>query len=201
MKRTLKAELLNLPNMLTLGRVAAIPFVMLLIWRGEAIHCVMAAWVYAAATLTDFFDGWLARRWGLVTVMGKFLDPLADKLLVMAMLFMLVYLHRLPAWIAVVILSREMVINGLRSIASSEGLVIPAGRGGKIKTALQMLGVLCLLLHYTYPVYFYGLWRVEVDFAFVGLWILMLSVIFSLTSAVEYFRLFFHALDARERAA
>jgi CDP-diacylglycerol--glycerol-3-phosphate 3-phosphatidyltransferase len=137
-----REELFNLPNMLTLARIAAIPVVMAFIWGGEPEDCVIAAWLYSAATLTDFFDGWLARRRGLVTVMGKFLDPLADKLIVMAMLVMLIPLHRVGASLVILILSREITVTGLRAVASIEGLVIPAGEDGKAKTALQMLGVM-----------------------------------------------------------
>ena len=197
MQATLRAEILNLPNMLTLGRVAAIPVVMLFIWRGDPADCVIAGWLYSAATITDFFDGWLARRRGLVTVLGKFLDPLADKLIVMAMLCMLVALHRVPAWVVVVIIAREMTINGLRSVASSEGLIIPAGQDGKLKTALQMMGVLCLLVHYPYPIHFYFLPPVVIDFNSAGIYILLGSVFFSLTSAAHYFRHFFAALDEK----
>jgi CDP-diacylglycerol--glycerol-3-phosphate 3-phosphatidyltransferase len=190
-------EFLNLPNMLTLLRIFAIPLVMLLIWRGEPENCVYAGWLYAAATVTDFFDGWLARRKGLVTVMGKFLDPLADKLIVMAMLVMLTALHRAPAWLVVLIIAREMTINGLRSMASIEGLVIAAGEDGKIKTALQMLGVLCLVIHHPAPVALFGVYTTRVDFHVVGIWVLLGSVFFSITSAVGYFRAFFGALEAK----
>ena len=196
----IRQEFLNLPNMLTLGRIAAIPLVMLLIWKGEPEHCVYAGWLYAVATVTDFFDGWLARRQGLVTVMGKFLDPLADKLIVMAMLVLLVSLHRVPAWLVVLILAREMTINGLRAIASTEGLLIPASQDGKIKTALQMLGVLCLLVHYPAPVHLFGVYTIVVDFNVVGLWILVGSAVFSVTSAAAYFRNFFRALEAKRVA-
>ena len=199
MRSTLREELLNLPNMLTLGRIAAIPFVMLFIWRGEPESCVFAGWLYSAATITDFLDGWLARKQGLVTVMGKFLDPLADKLIVMAMLVLLVALHRIPAWLVVVILAREMTINGLRSMASIEGLVIAAGQDGKLKTALQMLGVLCLVIHFPYTIHFFGVYPVKIDFNVVGVWILLASVVFSLTSAAQYFRDFFAELDKKRR--
>ncbi len=197
MQSTLKAELLNLPNMLTLGRVAAIPVVMLFIWRGDPADCAIATWLYSAASITDFLDGWLARRRGLVTVVGQFLDPLADKLLVMAMLCMLLALHRVPAWLVVVVLAREMTINGLRSAASHEGLVIAAGQDGKLKTALQMMGVCCLLIHYPYPVHFFFFPAVMIDFNAAGIWIMIGSVFFSLTSAAQYFRSFFAALDAK----
>ncbi len=199
MRRTLREEFWNLPNGLTLGRIAAIPIVMWFIWGGEPEDCVIAAWLYSAATLTDFFDGWLARRWGLETVMGRFLDPLADKLIVMSMLIMLVPLHRVPAWMVVVVLTREITITGLRAVASIEGLVIAAGQDGKAKTALQMLGVLCLLIHYPYPVNLYGLSTLRVDFNVAGLWVLALSMFFSVTSAVSYFRNFLTALERKRR--
>lgn len=197
MKATLRAEFVNLPNILTYIRVAAIPLVMLLIWRGAPRDCVVAAWVYSFATITDFFDGWLARRMGLVTVIGKFLDPLADKLMVMGMLVMLVALNRVPGWLVVLILAREMTINGLRAIASSEGLVIPAGQAGKYKTALQMIAVMFLVVHFPYTVWFFGLYPLTVDFHVVGIWVLGGSVWFSMVSAVLYFRDFFRALDDR----
>lgn len=197
MKSTLRAEFVNLPNILTYIRIAAIPLVMLLIWRGEPQSCALAAWVYSFATITDFFDGWLARRMGLVTVLGKFLDPLADKLMVMAMLVLMVALNRVPGWLVVIILAREMTINGLRAIASSEGLVIPAGWFGKYKTALQLVAIMCLLVHYEYTVWFFGLHEARVDFNTVGIWVLGLSVIFSVLSAVLYFRDFFRALDSK----
>lgn len=201
MKSTLKQELFNLPNMLTLARIAAIPVVMLLIWNGDRINCVYAGWLYAAATITDFFDGWLARRQGLVTVMGKFLDPLADKLIVMAMLVLLVGLHRVPGWMVVILLAREMTINGLRAIASSEGLVIPAGSLGKYKTAFQMLGVLFLVIHYPAPVRL--LWFMDpvwIDFNLAGIWVLIISLVFSVWSMLGYFQRFFSAVDAKRRA-
>jgi CDP-diacylglycerol--glycerol-3-phosphate 3-phosphatidyltransferase len=137
----------------------------------------------------------------MVTVMGKFLDPLADKLMVMAMLVMLVALNRLPASLVVILLAREMTINGLRAIASSEGLVISAGEMGKYKTALQMIGVMCLLIHYPYTVYFLGLHQEVVNFNLVGTWILIVSVLISVLSAAGYITNFFKALDEREGRA
>lgn len=199
MNATLREEFWNLPNFLTLLRIAMIPLVMFFIWGGEPEDCVIAGWIYSAATLTDFFDGYLARKQGLVTVMGKFLDPLADKLIVMAMLVILVALHRVAGSLVVLVLAREITVTGLRAVASIEGLVIDAGQDGKAKTALQMLGVLCLLVHHPYEVWFYGLWPLTVDFHVVGTWVLWGSVFFSLTSAAEYFRKFFAALDAKRR--
>ena len=201
MKETIRAEFLNAPNLLTLSRIVGIPVVMLLIWRGDPRDCVIAAWVYSVVTVTDYLDGWLARRMNMVTVMGKFLDPLADKLIVMAMLVMLVALMRVPGWLVVVILAREMTINGLRSIASVEGLVIPSGSMGKKKTALQMIGVMCLVVHYPYVVYFVGQAPQVVDFNAVGLWVLIISVVVSLLSAFFYFRDFLRALHLKRIGA
>ena len=197
MKETLKAEFLNLPNMLTLSRIVGIPIVMLFIWEGGPRDCVIAAWIYSAATVTDYIDGWLARRQGLVTVMGKFLDPLADKLMVMAMLVMLVALNRVPASLVIILLAREMTINGLRAIASSEGLILAASELGKLKTAMQMVGVMCLLVHYPYPVYFLGLHEGVVDFNKIGLIVMWGSVGLSLLSGGEYFREFFRSLEGK----
>ncbi len=199
MKDTLRAEFLNLPNMLTLSRIAGIPLVMFFIWGGSPRDCVIAAWIYSLATVTDYIDGWLARRQGLVTVMGKFLDPLADKLMVMAMLLMLVALSRVSAILVIVILAREMTINGLRAIASSEGLVIAAGELGKLKTAMQMIGVMCLLVHYPYTVYFIGFHEGVVDFNKIGVLVMWGSVVLSLMSAGTYFQNFFRALDSKRR--
>lgn len=204
MKQTLKEELFNLPNMLTMARIAAIPVVMLLIWNGDRVNCVYAGWLYSAATITDFFDGWLARRRGLVTVMGKFLDPLADKLIVMAMLVLLVGLNRIPGWIVVILLAREMTINGLRAIASSEGLVIAADTLGKYKTAFQMMGVLFLVIHYPAPVQLAWIPGTEptwIDFNLAGFWVLVISLVFSVWSMIVYFRRFFAAVDAKRRGA
>ena len=197
MKATLRQELLNIPNMLTLSRIVGIPVVMLFIWRGDPRDCVIAGWIYSLVTVTDYIDGYLARRWGQVTVMGKFLDPLADKLIVMAMLVMLVGLGRVPGWLAVIVLGREMTINGLRAIASIEGLEIPAGSLGKKKTAMQMVGVMCLVVHYPYRVYFFGLYDGVVDFNRLGLILLGGSVVLSVMSAVAYIVGFFRALDQK----
>ena len=123
---SLRKGLLNLPNLLTLGRVAAVPAVVVLLLFDTRAAGFWAAVVFGVAAITDWLDGWLARKWQVVTVLGKFLDPLADKLIVMAALIMLIPYGRVPAWAVFLILAREMVVTGLRSIASSEGIVIAA---------------------------------------------------------------------------
>ncbi|MCA9564981.1 MAG: CDP-diacylglycerol--glycerol-3-phosphate 3-phosphatidyltransferase [Myxococcales bacterium] len=185
MPSAIRNELLNLPNMLTLLRVALIPVVVYLLLVNTPTACIYASLLFGAAAITDFLDGYLARAQGLVSVTGKFLDPLADKLLVMAALVALVELDWLPSWLVILVLAREFMINGLRTLAANDGIVIAAGTGGKYKTAFQLTGLPALMLHYQYDV---DLWFVEgpVRFHHVGLVLFGISVGFSLWSAVTY---------------
>ncbi|WP_437602637.1 CDP-diacylglycerol--glycerol-3-phosphate 3-phosphatidyltransferase [Sorangium sp. So ce590] len=199
-RRTLWEDAKNLPNLLTFARVLMIPAVLLLLSRGTPRDCFWAACVYSLAAITDMLDGYLARRQGLVSVLGKFLDPLADKLIVSATLVWLVPMGRIPAWAVVLLISREITITALRSIASTEGLVIAAGDGGKIKTALQMIGIICLILGYPYHIHL-GVDFGEVDVVHVGRLLIYLSLVFSITSAAQYMGLFIDAIDAKNRPA
>lgn len=200
-KRTLREDAVNLPNILTFGRILIIPVVLWLIDQGTPRDCVYAALVYSAAAITDLLDGMIARRMGIVSVLGKFMDPLADKLLVMATLVWLVPMGRIPEWTVVLLLAREISITGLRSIASSEGIVIAAGGGGKSKTALQMVGILFLILGYPYDFDFFGVGFGVVDLVLVGRALVYLSLAFSITSAVEYLGLFARAIDSKNAAS
>lgn len=189
----------NIPNLLTFARILAIPWFLYLLNRGTPKDCIYAAFVYGTAALTDLIDGYLARRMGVVSMLGKFLDPLADKLLVMSALVWMVPMGRIPAWAVVVLLAREISVTGLRSIASGEGVVIAAGGGGKSKTALQMIGILCLVIGYPYAIDlgFYDMG--QVDLVLVGRWLVYISLVFSLASAVEYVGLFSEAVVAKEK--
>jgi CDP-diacylglycerol--glycerol-3-phosphate 3-phosphatidyltransferase len=198
-RTSLKKDAFNLPNLLTMGRVAVIPVVLWLLDRGTPKDCVMAAIVYSAAAITDLLDGYLARRMNVVSVLGKFLDPLADKLLVMASLIWMVPMGRIAEWIVVLLLAREISITALRSIASSEGVVIAAGEGGKSKTALQMIGILCLIIGYPYHLSLGFLDLGVVDLVVVGRWLIYISLIFSITSAFQYVGLFAEAAEAKDR--
>jgi CDP-diacylglycerol--glycerol-3-phosphate 3-phosphatidyltransferase len=200
-RRTLWEDAKNLPNLLTFLRVLMIPAVLLLLNRGAPRDCYWAAWVYAAAAITDLLDGWLARRQGLVTLIGKFLDPLADKLIVAATLVWMVPMGRIPAWAVVLLLSREITVTALRSIAGVEGLVISAGEGGKAKTALQMIGIICLLLGYPYRITFGFVDLGLVDLVHVGRLLIYCSLFFSLTSAARYMGLFADAIDVKNKIA
>ncbi|MFZ5891329.1 MAG: CDP-diacylglycerol--glycerol-3-phosphate 3-phosphatidyltransferase [Myxococcota bacterium] len=197
-RRSLKEDALNLPNLLTIGRVVIIPVVLMLMDRGTPKDCAWAAIVYAAAAITDLLDGYLARRMNVVSVLGKFLDPLADKLLVMASLVYMVPMGRIPEWAVVLLLAREISITALRSIASSEGVVIAAGEEGKAKTALQMVGILCLILGYPYHLELGPIDLGVVDLIYVGRALVYVSLFFSIVSAVSYLRLFSAAVEAKD---
>jgi CDP-diacylglycerol--glycerol-3-phosphate 3-phosphatidyltransferase len=195
--RNLRAEFTNLPNILTMARVAVVPMVLWFIDNYSPTRSFIATLLYIAASVTDFLDGWLARRRGEVSVLGKFLDPLADKLIVMAALIFLVAAGRAPAWLVVALLGRELAVTGLRSIATTEGLVISASQGGKSKTALQMVGILFLLVHFRYPLL--GFPGTEVDYHIVGLYTLYLSLVMSVFSMVEYIQLFATAVSKQSK--
>ena len=136
---------LNLPNALTLIRILLVPVLVVALLDETANGDLLAAIVFAAASLTDFVDGWLARRRQDVTTFGKLMDPIADKLLIIAALLALVSLDRLAAWIAMVIITRELAVTGLRTLAAEQGLVLEASWLGKAKTALQVAAILALI--------------------------------------------------------
>ena len=193
MARSLRKEFLNTPNAITLVRIAMIPVFLYFTWAESKVNSFIAGIVYAVTGTTDFLDGWVARKTGRVTVIGKFLDPLADKLIVMAALVMLVHLGRVPAWIVIVIMAREFMVTGLRTIAMSEGIVIAAGQEGKHKTAFQVAAITFLIIHYTYPVdaLFFSF---VLDGNRVGTWLLYISMVFSVWSAWNYFAGFIRAV-------
>ncbi|PLX98973.1 MAG: CDP-diacylglycerol--glycerol-3-phosphate 3-phosphatidyltransferase [Desulfuromonas sp.] len=177
----------NLPNLLTVGRIAAVPVFVGLLFFDSKPACMWAAAIFGVAAVTDAVDGWLARKWDVVSVLGKFLDPLADKLIVMAALIMLIPDGRVPAWMVFLILAREMVITGLRSIASSEGIVIDASDLGKYKTIFQMVAIPGLLLHYEYY-WFFGIeWEIfHVNMHNMGIFYFYIAFALTLWSGGEY---------------
>jgi CDP-diacylglycerol--glycerol-3-phosphate 3-phosphatidyltransferase len=197
-RSALRDEIFNLPNMLTMGRVAVIPLVVWCMGQSDDLLSGtiqaqrMAFWatsLFAAASITDFLDGWLARNLDMQSTFGRFLDPLADKLLVMACLIELVALDRTPDWLVVLLLSREVAITGLRALAAEEGFVVASDRFGKWKTALQMCGLIGLLIHFPAHTDFL-LFAGVVDYHRVGMVLLLISMVFSLISAVGYMAAF-----------
>jgi CDP-diacylglycerol--glycerol-3-phosphate 3-phosphatidyltransferase len=141
-------DVMNLPNKLTILRVFMIPlFLVFLLVPGIPKGNYIAAAIFIIASLTDFFDGYIARKNNLVTNFGKFMDPLADKLLVCSALISFIELELLPAWIVIIIIAREFIINGFRLIASDSGVVIAASWWGKIKTNVQIVMSVMLILN------------------------------------------------------
>ncbi len=198
----LKRESTYLPNLLTMGRILSIPAILFFVDNYSPVRSFVATIIYLAAALTDSLDGWLARRRKQVSVLGKFLDPLADKLMVSGVLVYLTAMDRVAPWLTVALLTREFAVTGLRAIAATEGLVISAKEGGKQKTALQMIGTMFLLIHFRYPVW--GLERVTIaderlliDFHAIGTVTLILSLVMSIVSAIDYFLGFVRAVQAK----
>ena len=200
-RRTLAQDAVNLPNLLTFGRVVAIPFFVWLLDAPTPVRGFWACIVFTAAAITDMLDGYLARKLGVVSVLGKFLDPLADKLIVMAALVWMVPMGRIPAWVVVLLLAREISVTGLRSVAASEGVVISAGQEGKTKTALQMIGIVALVLGYPYHLSYAGHRpRASSTWSTWAGSLVYLSLLFSFASAAQYVRLFAAAVEAKEQA-
>lgn len=201
---TAKVPIWNIANYLTVARIAAIPVFMVLLilvepethrpewWtlqpapyaRGNNfIYCFIAALIFSIASITDYLDGYLARKYHLVTNLGKLLDPLADKLLVIGAMIMLVELNRLPGWMALVVITREIGITALRGIATEQGVVIAASQLGKYKTATQMPALIALLLYYKFNLLIF--WPINC-FA-VGMILFTFACVLTVWSGLDYF--------------
>ena len=181
--------LLNLPNKITLSRILMVPVIIVLLYFENRYTCLLACIGFIIASATDLLDGHIARRSNMITSFGKFLDPLADKVLVTSVLVMLVELDRAAAWIAIVIICRDLIITGLRAIAADEGVVIAADTFGKWKTILQMLALIPLVLHYPWL----GLSPVK-----LGQFLLYIAVALTVFSGANYLHTFHrHWLDSR----
>ncbi|MCR5134217.1 MAG: CDP-diacylglycerol--glycerol-3-phosphate 3-phosphatidyltransferase [Clostridiales bacterium] len=165
---------MNLPNKLTMARILAVPVFIVLYLLG---HNVIATIVFVLASLTDMLDGQIARKRGLVTNFGKIMDPLADKILVYSAFICLVQVGIVPGWMLVIILFREFIVSGLRTVAAADGTVIAAGKTGKLKTVLQMIAVPLLLLN-NWPFSYIGIPGDQ-----IFLWA---SLVMTIVSGVEY---------------
>jgi CDP-diacylglycerol---glycerol-3-phosphate 3-phosphatidyltransferase len=164
---------LNLPTVLTLSRIVLIPVFIYSVY----LHPVFGAFVFGIASLTDFLDGYFARRSGDITKFGIILDPIADKFLVISALIVLVDMERLPAWIAITIIVREFLVTALRVVALSKDIVIAAELGGKIKTTLQIVAILCLILMHSI---------FNIDLYDIGIILIWIALILSIISGVQY---------------
>ena len=168
---------MNLPNKLTLFRVVLIPFFVffLLAPYFEEYGNYIAVAIFIVASITDFLDGKIARKYNLVTNFGKFMDPLADKLLVCSALICLIQLELIPAWVVIIIIAREFIISGFRLVASDNGVVIAASYWGKFKTAFQMLTVIVLILNIPNKV-----------FTILGTVLIYVSLALTVISLIDY---------------
>jgi CDP-diacylglycerol--glycerol-3-phosphate 3-phosphatidyltransferase len=169
------------PNILTLCRIATAPLLVYLLLLPSPLAAALSAAIFFLATITDFLDGYIARSYGSGTTLGKFLDPLADKVVVISALIMLVgtpQLPRVPAWIVVVLVIREIMVTGLRAIAAAEGVVMAAEELGKYKMVLQSIAIQGLLIRYTY---------FHIDFFAAGMFVLWIAMGLSIWSGVDYY--------------
>ena len=171
-------SILGHPNTLTLFRIAAVPVIVILMLFPNRVSTFAAAMIFSAAAITDYLDGYFARRFGLVSNLGKVMDPVADKLLVSSAFIMLTALGWVPAWMVCIIIGREIAVTGLRNIIAEKGEDVSASNLGKYKTGFQIAAAIPLLIHYP----FFGL-----DPHAIGTFFLWSALVFTLWSGIDYF--------------
>jgi CDP-diacylglycerol--glycerol-3-phosphate 3-phosphatidyltransferase len=181
-------KILNVPNLLSLSRILSVPVFIILMLEPNPVRALIAGIVFSLASATDWLDGYLARKWGQVTKFGKLLDPIADKILIMAALVILVEMRSdvVHAWMAILIIGREFAVTGLRAMAAAEGIVIPAETVGKYKVGAQITMVLSLLLYE----YMDKEWMRQ-----LGWFAVWLAMILSVYSAGQYFKTYWSKLN------
>jgi CDP-diacylglycerol--glycerol-3-phosphate 3-phosphatidyltransferase len=179
-------KMLSHPNSLTLFRILAVPVIVILLLFPNRLCTFIAAIIFSVAAITDYLDGYLARRRGLVTDLGKVMDPVADKLLVSSSFIMLASLHWIPAWMVCIIVGRELAVTGLRNIIAEKGEDISASWLGKYKTGFQIAAIIPLIFHYQY----FG-----INLNAIGYFFLIGALIFTVWSGVDYFVRFRRLLE------
>jgi len=172
-----RREIFNLPNTITLLRISVVPFLFILLTSPGEFWSLILAILFVVASITDMLDGYLARKYNMITTMGKFLDPLADKLIVNTAMILMIPIGRIPAWIVAITIIRDLIVDGIRSIASSEGFYIHASPLGKQKTIAQLFAVTALMIHFP----FFG-----INSHLVGMVILYIAFLLTLYSGVDY---------------
>lgn len=168
---------MNISNALTVSRIVVVPIIALLLIHDSVITSVAAAVLFVAATITDYLDGYFARKLHIESDLGKLLDPLADKLLIATVMILLIPLGRISAWIVAIVIARELAVTGLRSMASERSIIIAANWLGKYKTAFQCTAVIPLLVHY--PI-------LGLQFQLAGEFFLWIALFFTLWSGFDY---------------
>jgi len=171
-------RIFNLSNTITILRISVLPVLFFLLRNPGPTGSLVIALLFIAAAFTDLLDGYLARRYKIVTTVGKLLDPIADKLIVNTAMILMIPLGRIPVWIVAVTIIRDIAVDGIRSIASSEGIIIQASRWGKQKTLCQIFAVSALIIHYPF---------LGADAHLVGTVILYIALILTIYSGIDYF--------------
>ncbi len=179
-----QATIKNIPNLLCFFRIGAVPFVVLCLFYTDPVMSFLGALFFGLASITDLLDGYIARHQKTETAIGKLLDPLADKLLINSAMIMLIPLGRIPAWMVVLIVVRDVAVTGLRGVASAEGVIIAASKWGKRKTFFQSIALIGLILHYPY---------LGIDFHLLGMLLIWAAVVISIGSGADYFYKFYRA--------
>lgn len=184
MKKLKRGEFWNIANTITVLRILLVPLVMaLLIWESPT-GCALAMVLFVIAALSDLLDGYLARKYHLESIIGAFLDPLADKILVIGVMILLIPLDRLPAWMVALFVIRDITITALRGIAASEGMIIAASRWGKYKTTYENVALAFLIYHY--PLLGFQIHE-------IGLMLLYVGLVLALGSGIHYLVQFFRS--------
>jgi CDP-diacylglycerol--glycerol-3-phosphate 3-phosphatidyltransferase len=176
-----RQKILNLPNGVTIIRIAAIPIILLLLFTSGQAYPIITAVLFLLVAGTDTLDGYLARRRGMVTTIGKFLDPLADKLLIVTSLIGLITARGIPTWMVIVIVGREIAVTGLRGIATTQGIIIAASTLGKYKTVFEVASITLLIFNGDY---------LKIDFYQVGMGLLWIALVVAVISGIDYFKKF-----------
>ena len=177
--------MVNLPTIITLSRIVIIiPFILV-----APEHPFLGAVIFSIAAITDYLDGYIARKTGQVTKLGILLDPIADKLLVISALILLVGMELIPSWIAIVIIAREFIVTGLRFVALSMDMVIPAEMGGKLKVTAQIASIIVLFMNETFLRFVFAI-KEFVDLYAFGITLLWIAMVLGIISGVQYFILF-----------
>jgi len=169
----------NIANKITLFRVVCVPVIMILLYQDTQFTDILSLILFIISSLSDFLDGYIARKYNLITDFGKIVDPVADKIAITSIMLVLIQLGRLDAWIVAVIVSRDLLIEGLRNMASSKGMIIPAGQWGKIKTAVHMFAVGMLI---------YNADLFSINMIILGEIFVYISMILSIYSAYIYIK-------------
>jgi len=173
-----RRETFNLPNTITLMRIGVVPFLFILLSKPGEFWSLVIAGLFVVASITDFFDGYIARKYHMITTMGKFLDPIADKIIVNSAMILMIPIGRIPAWIVAITIIRDLIVDVIRSIASSEGIYMQASILGKQKTVAQIIAVTALMIHYS----IFG-----INAHIVGTVILYVALFLTVYSGIDYF--------------